>query len=271
MPAGQPLTTGTRAVYTGSRATTTNASDTVDLGTFATTGGAIELRIHAHLAAPAAGTTASVTKVYEVAANALMGTVSTWYLCLPADASANAAATNDFALEVNRTATNTFQFRFRQKTIGVAGSIAFVVETLGDTAVTFTSSSTITAAPAAVSTIHPSNAFTAAGGNVGIGTDAPTVLLHVAGAVTSTSTMTATAQIATGLTGAVAASRYVGATASGAPTTGTFAVGDFVIARNGHMFICTGAGTPGTWVDVASGAIVSSVPNDEVLAVMGVW
>lgn len=50
-------------------------------------------------------------------------------------------------------------------------------------------------------------------------------------------------------TGATAAASFVGGTASGAPVTGTFAVGDFVIAQNGKVWICTVAGTPGTWVD----------------------
>ena len=51
----------------------------------------------------------------------------------------------------------------------------------------------------------------------------------------------------TGLPGATAASRYAGATASGAPTTGTFAVGDYVVDQTGAMYVCTTAGTPGTW------------------------
>ena len=55
-----------------------------------------------------------------------------------------------------------------------------------------------------------------------------------------------------GLTGATAASRYVGATATGAPTSGTFAIGDFVVAQNGHIWVCTVAGTPGTWVDAGA-------------------
>lgn len=50
-----------------------------------------------------------------------------------------------------------------------------------------------------------------------------------------------------GLTGATAATRYVGGTASGAPSTGTFAVGDFVIDQTGSLWICTVAGSPGTW------------------------
>lgn len=56
----------------------------------------------------------------------------------------------------------------------------------------------------------------------------------------------------TGLTGSVAASRYVGATVSGAPTTGPHLVGDFVIDQAGIVWICTAAGTPGTWVDASS-------------------
>ncbi len=55
-----------------------------------------------------------------------------------------------------------------------------------------------------------------------------------------------------GLTGAVTPVRYVGGTATVAPTTGTFAVGDFVISANGSAWICTVAGTPGTWVGVSS-------------------
>lgn len=55
-----------------------------------------------------------------------------------------------------------------------------------------------------------------------------------------------------GLTGATSATRYVGGTASGAPASGTFAIGDWVITRDAHIFVCTVAGTPGTWVDAGS-------------------
>ncbi len=63
------------------------------------------------------------------------------------------------------------------------------------------------------------------------------------------------------LTGATQAARFVGATTSGAPASGTFAVGDVVVARDGHVFVCTVAGSPGTWVDVGGtgGGAVSSV------------
>src|SRR5438094_913336 len=51
-----------------------------------------------------------------------------------------------------------------------------------------------------------------------------------------------------GLTGSVVASRYVGQTASVAPTTGVHLVGDFVTTGTGGVYVCSVAGTPGTWV-----------------------
>jgi hypothetical protein len=54
--------------------------------------------------------------------------------------------------------------------------------------------------------------------------------------------------VATGITGATAASRHVGATTGGPPNTGTFNVGDFVLDNsNGGWWICTTAGSPGSW------------------------
>ncbi|MCW3038472.1 MAG: hypothetical protein JWM31_377, partial [Solirubrobacterales bacterium] len=57
----------------------------------------------------------------------------------------------------------------------------------------------------------------------------------------------------TGLTGSVTASRYVGAN-TGAPTTGAHLVGDWIIDPTGKVWICTVAGTPGTWVQVGAPA-----------------
>lgn len=54
------------------------------------------------------------------------------------------------------------------------------------------------------------------------------------------------------LTGATAATRYVGATTSGAPSTGSFATGDFVIDQSGAVWICTVGGSPGTWANPAA-------------------
>ena len=64
---------------------------------------------------------------------------------------------------------------------------------------------------------------------------------------TFTGNVTAPAHIASGLTGATAASRYVGGTTNGAPTSGTFAVGDFIVDQTATIWVCTTAGTPGTW------------------------
>jgi hypothetical protein len=61
-----------------------------------------------------------------------------------------------------------------------------------------------------------------------------------------------------GLPGATAPTRYVGGTVSGAPASGTFAVGDFVIDDTGLLWICTAAGSPGTWrgsLTVAANAV----------------
>ena len=55
-----------------------------------------------------------------------------------------------------------------------------------------------------------------------------------------------------GLTGATTATRYVGGTANGAPTSGTFAVGDFIVDQTGTIWVCTTAGTPGTWTTTIS-------------------
>lgn len=64
-----------------------------------------------------------------------------------------------------------------------------------------------------------------------------------------------------GLTGATAATRYAGGTASGAPASGAFTVGDFVIDQTGKVWVCTGAGSPGTWAQAGGGGggAVSSV------------
>lgn len=64
------------------------------------------------------------------------------------------------------------------------------------------------------------------------------------------------------LAGATAATRYVGATASGAPVAGTFAVGDFIIDQSGKAYVCSVAGSPGTWVAVGGSGGGSLVEID---------
>jgi hypothetical protein len=53
-------------------------------------------------------------------------------------------------------------------------------------------------------------------------------------------------------TGATSPTRYVGAWGtSGAPASGTFAVGDFGFDSNEFLWTCIGAGSPGTWRRIA--------------------
>lgn len=79
-----------------------------------------------------------------------------------------------------------------------------------------------------------------------------TINLTGTGASSVAGTFTATALIASGLTGATSASRYVGATNSGAPATGTFSTGDFAVARDGAIWVCTAGGSPGTWAQIGA-------------------
>ncbi len=66
----------------------------------------------------------------------------------------------------------------------------------------------------------------------------------------------------TGLTGAVTPARFVGGTTAGAPTTGTFQANDYVTSTDGNVYICTVAGTPGTWVTVGTPATLTALAAD---------
>lgn len=73
-----------------------------------------------------------------------------------------------------------------------------------------------------------------------------------------------------GLPGATSGMRLVGATASGAPTSGTFAIGDISVDLSGLLWLCTAAGTPGTWMSLdylqkGAGAGTQTVANDVVV------
>jgi len=84
--------------------------------------------------------------------------------------------------------------------------------------------------------------------------------------------------ITSGITGATAASRYAGATASGAPASGAYVVGDWTIDRTGSIWICTTAGTGGSdavFAQVGAGQAAatyfsfaqnSTTPNTVILA-----
>lgn len=71
----------------------------------------------------------------------------------------------------------------------------------------------------------------------------------------------------TGLSGATAASRYVGATTNGVPTGGTFQTGDFIIDQTGSIWVCVAGGMPGSWksASIQSGSVTgwpSTTPPD---------
>jgi len=71
--------------------------------------------------------------------------------------------------------------------------------------------------------------------------------------------MTGTAFAPSGLAGATASSRYVGATLTGSPASGAFVVGDFVIAQDGVIWVNVEAGSPGTWVAVNTNATADTL------------
>lgn len=96
--------------------------------------------------------------------------------------------------------------------------------------------------------------------NTWSGTNAFNASVTGSGSISMSNTVTGTAIIASGLTGATSASRYAGATASGAPASGTFATGDYVVAQNGAIWVCTAGGSPGTWVQIgAAGSSYASI------------
>jgi len=74
-------------------------------------------------------------------------------------------------------------------------------------------------------------------------------------AITGGGEIVGTDHKATGLTGATAGARFVGATTNGAPTSGTFVTGDFIVDQYGKMWVCTGGGTPGSWASAGNGTV----------------
>lgn len=69
----------------------------------------------------------------------------------------------------------------------------------------------------------------------------------------------------TGLPGATAPAAFVGGTISGAPITGTFAVNNFIVDQAGKVWVCTGAGTPGTWVQSGGGMANPMTTNQDII------
>jgi len=85
-------------------------------------------------------------------------------------------------------------------------------------------------------------------------------------APSSNSIVSGTALAISGLTGSTVASRYVGQTASGAPASGAHLLGDFVTTTASEVFVCTVAGTPGTWVQVIAGSLKALALTDAMVS-----
>lgn len=66
--------------------------------------------------------------------------------------------------------------------------------------------------------------------------------------------------LAIGSTGVTAATRFVGATTSGAPASGTFLKGDWIIDQTGTIWVCTTAGSPGTWLNIIAALATLASP-----------
>jgi hypothetical protein len=86
----------------------------------------------------------------------------------------------------------------------------------------------------------------------------------LAAAATSVTTLSASSTIsgttvqANAATGGVTAARFIGLVPAGGPTSPYVgAVGDHGLDSNGHRWVCTVAGTPGTWVSAQAWGILS--------------
>ena len=62
--------------------------------------------------------------------------------------------------------------------------------------------------------------------------------------------------------GASADTRFMGATVSGVPASGTFNTGDFIVDRTGFIWVNTASGTPGTWSKVGGGSGITALTGD---------
>ena len=74
----------------------------------------------------------------------------------------------------------------------------------------------------------------------------------------------------TGLPGAVAATRYVGATVSGYPVSGSFLKGDYIVDQTGSIYICTTSGSPGTWAQTGAVFTGGTIGNTTVTGTLTV-
>jgi hypothetical protein len=194
IPTGQPLTVGSKKTFSGTLSLPATTGTATVLGQFASTAGAMALRIHLHLVIGSI----QRTKTYEVVVDTATDSTNTYYKLLPADQSTAQSAGNDVALEVYRpsTATTTWQVWVRSSATVFAstGALTWSAESYGDSVVTYAAalSPATGASGGAVSTLHPSNALDTVAGNVGIGTDIPSAMFDVRGTTSQTGDATIT-------------------------------------------------------------------------------
>lgn len=85
--------------------------------------------------------------------------------------------------------------------------------------------------------------------------------INVSGNVSVSGSSSAQVFPCSGSTGATVAAGFVGGTAGGHPTSGGHGLGDFVVDNTGNMWVCTAAGTPGTWQAVGGGQGIVAAPT----------
>lgn len=254
--------TGVRRVLSNVFSSTTGSGDAM---TFLTLGSA-NLAMNITLEIGCIMSTTVITRTYDITMTSTIGTVSTWYVLLPVDSSTDQATSGwDFQVEINRTSSTSVSFRVHNQnsTANAApGSTpAYVISVEIDSEITsFTSSTTTSnsAGATAITAIHPSNQLYSGPTHVGIGTQTPTAPLFVVGLAQATS-MTAQAFLAGGLTGTSGQARLVGSNTSiGAPSSGAFNGNDIALDSAGMLWVCTTAGSPGTWTTFPRGRLTSS-------------
>ena len=111
----------------------------------------------------------------------------------------------------------------------------------------------------ATKTKNQSNFSLAGGKNVAVTQGLGDVSIDLPANLQSLQDVSSSHFTGSGLTGATSSSRYVGATASGSPSSGTFDAGDYVIDQTGKIWICTFEGSPGIWTQV--GGLTRNVEN----------
>lgn len=102
--------------------------------------------------------------------------------------------------------------------------------------------------------------YTVTTGNTALAADLNQLVNLLNGSTVGTDVIVSS-RIRAQLAGATAASGYVGGTTTGAPTgANPFVAGDFAVAQDGVIWVCTVAGSPGTWV--RAGVVIDTSAAD---------